>query len=77
MNEIRTTAANASLMAYTPDTGPAEPILMATHRFVKNDEGAIEHYINNVLRATVPPEGWDDYAAQWPDCQPLVTALRQ
>ena len=77
MNEIRTIAANASTGAYASDTGPSAAIEFVPQRFVKNAAGELEHYIDGELRATVPPEGWEAYADQWPDCRELVASRRQ
>ena len=50
--------------------------LMCVSEFVATDDGQLEHYTDGRLRATVPPEGWDSYAAEWPDCAAVVGELR-
>lgn len=50
--------------------------LMAIHTFQVAPDGQLEHIINGRLRATVPPEGWADYATTWPDAQSVIDALR-
>lgn len=49
---------------------------MCVSRFVAADDGRMEHYTDDRLRATVPPEGFDAYAAAWPACAPIVAELR-
>jgi len=46
----------------TTSTGanPGYPTL-AMHRYSASEKGELQHYIDENLRATVPPEGWDDY----------------
>ncbi len=46
------------------------------HTFEKAPDGSIAHFTDGVLRATVPPESWDDYAKAWPECQALIDQLR-
>ena len=49
--------------------------IMATHDFIAKD-GDLQHFVNGVLRATVPSEGQDDYVSQWPDAADVVSAMR-
>lgn len=46
------------------------------HRFDATEDGQLAHYTDEALRATVPPEGWDDYARAWPAAQPVIDQLR-
>jgi hypothetical protein len=48
----------------------------AMHTFEKTRDGQLEHRTDGVLRAVVPPEGWDDYVALWPEAAPLVEQLQ-
>ena len=50
---------------------------MSPHRFEATRHGQLAHYTDDQLRATVPPEGWDDYLAAWPEAQPIVDRLRK
>lgn len=52
------------------------PIILARHEFTAGAHGQLEHYTDGVLRATVPPEGWQDYARDWPQAEPLMAAMR-
>jgi len=49
--------------------------IMATHDFIAKD-GDLQHFVNGVLRATVPAAGQDDYVSQWPDAADVVSAMR-
>jgi len=49
--------------------------IMATHDFIAKD-GDLLHFVNGVLRATVPAAGQDDYISQWPDAADVVSAMR-
>lgn len=40
---------------------PAAQLALARHAFDVDADG-LHHYTDGVLRAIVPPEGWDDYA---------------
>lgn len=41
--------------------------------FKINEQGAYEHYIDSVLRATIATINFDDYLVYFPDCV-LITA---
>lgn len=56
-------------------TGPTPAVDFCTHRFFETADHQLGHEQDGRLRAIVPPEGWEDYAYFWPDCQPLVDAL--
>lgn len=45
------------------------------HRFDFDDAGNLRHYINEELRATVPPEAIPDYQETWPDAPGSKTKL--
>jgi hypothetical protein len=55
---------------------PGFPITLANHRFTSNDKGELVHFVETELRATVPPEGWDDYVKYWPSAIDVVRQLR-
>ncbi|CAB4850632.1 MAG: hypothetical protein F2774_06770 [Actinobacteria bacterium] len=46
-----------------------------THTFETDSSGALVHSTDGKLRAVVPPEGWKDYARQWPEAQPIIDQL--
>lgn len=61
-----------------PVPGPLGlPIVLGYHTFQRGDDGQLEHYIDGELRAVVPPEGWEGYARDWPQCADLVAQLRR
>jgi hypothetical protein len=77
---IATPGVDVSAVAYQDEDGrlnttPPRPQL-AMHEYVANKDACLEHYIDGQLRATVPPEGLEDYARAWPDCKPVVKQLR-
>lgn len=39
-------------------------------------DGQLLHLVDGKLRATIPPEGWDDYVKTWPEALPVVEQLR-
>lgn len=49
--------------------------LMAIHTFETSADGQLVHYIDNVLRAVVPPEGWQEYSRQWPDAAEVIASM--
>ncbi|HYS77051.1 MAG TPA: hypothetical protein VEM38_13235 [Burkholderiales bacterium] len=69
------------IVGYAPLNGwrqigaPHWSIIMP-HRFEATKDGQLAHFTDDQLRATVPPEGWDDYLAAWPEAQPIVDRLR-
>lgn len=75
--EARTIGADFAPAAYSPDTSPASPVTIVTHRFYATDDGQLAHDMDGRRRATVPPEGWEAYAEQWPACAPVVAALQR
>jgi len=66
MNEIKTIAADAGY-----------PLALAHHTFRVGPQGELQHFISDELRATVPPEGWEEYARTWPQVRELVDELRR
>lgn len=38
-------------------------------------DGQLEHWIDDKLRATVPPESWDAYCKEWPMCRDVADSL--
>jgi hypothetical protein len=80
MRSIATIGTNFSPAAYQGKRGklatvPPQPSL-AMHEFHANAQGCLEHIIDGHLRATVPPEGLDDYVRTWPDCAPVAKTLK-
>lgn len=55
---------------------PGYPLTLANHVFDGNDAGELTHTVDGQLRATVPPEGWDDYVKYWPAAIDVVRQLR-
>lgn len=55
---------------------PGFPLVLANHRFTASDRGELLHFVESDLRATVPPEGWDDYVKYWPAAIDVVRQLR-
>lgn len=81
--DIVTIAPNYSPAAYqdaeTGDkiTTPSFPVELVEHQFTETADHQMAHYMDGQLRAIVPPEGWDAYAATWPICAAFVAALRR
>ena len=48
---------------------------LAHHHFFATPDNQLGHSIDGKLRATVPPEGMEEYAKTWPDCADLASAL--
>ena len=63
-----------------PIDGAGQPgqgaIIFARHEFRAGADGQLEHYTDGILRAQVPPEGWPDYANDWPGAEGLIAAMR-
>lgn len=55
---------------------PGFPLALANHRFSSSTAGELLHFVEGDLRATVPPEGWDDYVKYWPSAIDVVRQLR-
>lgn len=47
--------------------------VMAVHCFSIAGNGNLLHEIDGKIRAEVPPEGFEAYAEQWPECQSVLT----
>jgi MinD superfamily P-loop ATPase len=60
----------------TIGANPGFPLNLANHRFSANNKGELVHYVEGEIRATVPPEGWDDYVKYWPSAIDVVKQLR-
>lgn len=45
------------------------------HTFDVSGDKQLLHFINDTLRATVPPEGWEDYCKQYPEAQDIIDRL--
>jgi hypothetical protein len=45
------------------------------HTFQAAADGQLEHLLDGVLWATVPPEGMTDYLATWPQAESIVRGL--
>lgn len=54
----------------------SNPPRAANMLFCRGADGSLEHWIDGTLRAVIPPEGWEAYAQEWPDCAPLVDNLK-
>lgn len=54
---------------------PMSQLTLAMHTF-EIDAGGLWHHCNGVLRACVPPEGWDDYGAVFPAAMEAIEAHR-
>lgn len=54
---------------------PGFPVTLDYHTFRAGKAGTLEHLINDELRATVPAEGFADYAAAWPACKPVLDEI--
>lgn len=67
-----------SIVAYLPVPAPiGAPVHFAYMEFRAEPDGQLGHYLDGNLWATVPPEGWDDYARAWPACASLVDQLKR
>lgn len=58
-------------------TGAAHWTVLEQHRFSAGPDGQLLHYTDELLRAAVPPEGWDDYLRAWPEAADLIGQLRR
>ena len=63
-----------SKTVYGFDKSGGLPVI-ALHTFEVSRDGQLVHLIDGNLRATVPPEGWDDYAKMWPEAQDIIDGL--
>ena len=49
--------------------------IMVKHTVRPAADGQLEHWMDDKLRATVPPESWDDYCKEWPVCREVADSL--
>lgn len=47
--------------------------MMAMHCFSILNNGNLLHEIDGKIRAEVPPEGFEAYAEQWPECKDVLS----
>lgn len=50
------------------------PPRIAHHEFTINALGLLEHWIEDQIRALVPPEGFEAYCEEWPDARRVIPA---
>lgn len=65
------------LPIHTIAPNPGFPLTLGRHTFQQGTDGQLEHCIDGELRAVVPPEGWDGYALDWPQCAELVGQMKR
>lgn len=51
------------------------PPMIVDHRFSATAKGELQHHVDGQLRATVPSEGFQSYAEDYPQCQPVLDAV--
>lgn len=49
--------------------------LMVKHTVRPAADGQLEHWMDDKLRATVPPESWDAYCKEWPVCREVADSM--
>lgn len=49
--------------------------IIVKHHVVAGTDGQLEHYIDDKLRAVVPPESWDAYCKEWPVCRDVCDSM--
>ena len=49
--------------------------IMVKNMFRPAADGQLEHWMDDKLRATVPPESWDAYCKEWPAARDVCDAL--
>ena len=49
--------------------------IMVKHTVRPAADGQLEHWMDDKLRATVPPESWDAYCKEWPVCRDVADSL--
>jgi len=52
------------------------PPVIVDHSFRCGADGQLEHYTDGRLRSQVPPEGFADYVERYPECAPVLAALK-
>jgi hypothetical protein len=51
------------------------PPIIVHSDYYKGNDGQLHHFIDDKLRAIVPPEGWAQYAKDWPEAQKAIDQL--
>lgn len=51
-------------------------ITLHVQEFMKGADSSLLHVTDGNLRASVPSEGWTDYAELWPAAKPVIAYLR-
>jgi hypothetical protein len=51
------------------------PPLICHSDFYQGEHGELIHYLDDKCRAIVPPEGWEQYAKDWPEAQKAIDQL--
>jgi len=49
--------------------------IMVKNMFRASSDGQLEHWMDDKLRATVPPESWDAYCKEWPAARDVCDSL--
>ena len=49
--------------------------IMVKHTVRPAADGQLEHWMDDKLRATVPPESWDAYCKEWPVCRDVCDSM--
>lgn len=49
--------------------------IMVKNMFRAAPDGQLEHWMDDKLRATVPPESWDAYCKEWPAAREVCDSL--
>lgn len=49
--------------------------IMVKHTVRPAADGQLEHWMDDKLRATVPPESWDAYCKEWPVCREVADSM--
>lgn len=63
-----------SKTVYGFDKSGSLPVV-ALHTFEITTDNQLSHLIDGTPRATIPPEGWADYAKQYPEAQDIIDAM--
>ena len=49
--------------------------IMVKHFVRPAADGQLEHWMDDKLRAIVPPESWDAYCKEWPVCREVADSM--
>jgi hypothetical protein len=49
--------------------------IMVKHFVRPAADGQLEHWMDDKLRATIPPESWDAYCKEWPVCREVCDSM--